>query len=67
MDERVLGHHKMGILAIGRHDFEESVYKNACPTCGAPAFYWCRAETGKRLGTPHDARSGPPRRVKETR
>lgn len=58
--------YKMGILSVGRNDFEESVYQNRCPSCGAPAFYWCQTESGKRLGTPHGARSGPPRRVKET-
>ena len=50
--------HKMGILAIGKNDFEGSVYQRQCPTCGVPAFWWCQTESGKRVGVPHAERGG---------
>jgi len=40
------------------HDFEGSLYREACPTCDADPFCWCRTVDGKRRDDPHPDRRG---------
>lgn len=63
--EKRLPQHRMGILAIGRNDFSGNVYRNECPACGVPPFFWCQTETAARLGTPHLERSIAPMRAQQ--
>jgi len=40
------------------HDFEGSLYRETCPTCGALPLHWCRQENGERRADPHRERRG---------
>ena len=40
------------------HDFDGSLYRETCPTCGALPFHWCRLDNGNRRPDPHTERRG---------
>lgn len=40
------------------YDFAGSLYREACPRCGAEPFAWCRSENGRRATTEHPERCG---------
>lgn len=43
-----------------KNDFEGSLYRNPCPSCGAQPFEWCVTIGGiPRPGYPHTERQAP--------
>jgi hypothetical protein len=49
-----------------QYDFEGSLYRVACPSCGAPPMHWCVAQSGRRIAYAHALRVGSPAKERES-
>jgi hypothetical protein len=47
------GYRRLPAKAPERKDADTSIYRNPCPSCGAPPWHYCRSGSGNRNTNAH--------------